>query len=247
MSGAVELGAQLRTLAGARVFFSHQSVGGNILDGLARLGREAGAGLQIVPLASGAAGPALLHAFGGDNGRPDAKLAFFGAALDGLSHAPPEVALMKFCYLDFTPDTDVEALLDRYRATFDAVARRHPGVLLLHATVPLTTRPTGPKARAWRLIGRRVWQDAANQRRHLFNQRLRANVPEQALFDLARVEATRPDGSPEWFRIGGSDCPALCPGYAEGDGHLNETGRRRVAPELARVLAAALAAKRRGS
>ena len=247
LSSTAEAGGHLRTLAGARVFFSHQSVGGNLLDGLAELGAHTGTGPNIIPLdrAYPADGPGLLHAFGGENGRPDSKLAFFEAALDGLTRkTSPEVALMKFCYADFTPETDVEELLSRYRAAFDRAARHHRRVLFVHVTVPLTTRPMGIKARACRLVGRRVWQDAANQRRHLFNQRLRAAFEGQAVFDLARVESTRPDGGDETFQRDGRACPALCPGYAADDGHLNGEGRRAVAPEFARVLASAVTTRR---
>ena len=41
--------------------------------------------------------------------------------------ASPDVALMKFCYIDVTAETDPDELFEKYRAQMEAIRRAHPG------------------------------------------------------------------------------------------------------------------------
>src|SRR5919202_5329161 len=110
------LQADLELLAAKRIYFAHQSVGANILEGLGQLWREAGVPVRIVQTARAAELPAgtFGHFFVPENGEPLKKLANFEAALGSGSKA--DIALIKFCYVDVDGTTDVKALFERYQA-----------------------------------------------------------------------------------------------------------------------------------
>ena len=72
--------------------------------------------IASAPAASGV-GPATLgHVRVPENGKPLQKLEAFDRAM-GTQSAGLDVALVKFCYVDIGPDTDVKSLFARYRAT----------------------------------------------------------------------------------------------------------------------------------
>jgi hypothetical protein len=137
-----QLHAELERIAQRQIFFGHQSVGVNLLEGLAQL-----AAAERVPVH-------VADAFIAENGDPLRKLQSFEQAM-GQQPKPVEVALMKFCYVDFTAETDASALFARYRATLDRLRAKYPGTIFVHVTAPLTdvqgglsgcwaARPTGP-------------------------------------------------------------------------------------------------------
>jgi hypothetical protein len=229
-----KLGAELRALAGRSVFFGHQSVGGNVLEGLERI---AAAESVPLPVAEGRPGaPGITHAHIGANGDPLGKLAAFAQAVDGGGAI--DVALMKFCYVDFHAGTDPAALFARYQETLAGLAARHPGTTFVHVTAPLTTIQGGWKPLVKRLLGRET-SPAENARREAFNALVRrAYQGKEPLFDLARLESTRPDGGAEQISWKGQQVPVLVGGYTDDGGHLNATGQDRVARALAQYLAA---------
>jgi hypothetical protein len=232
--------ADLKSLESIRVFFAHQSVGGNILDGLASLSKDVGAGIKIQPLDGKPTGPGVVEASAGQNGHPDSKLRFFSEAMAKLGDQLPQIALVKFCFVDFNPHTDVEALFLDYQSHLAQLRRKYPDVVFVHVTSPLTVRPRGAKARLYRLLGRSVWEDDANVRRAAYNNRIRSTFRDEPVFDLARIESTRPDGTREDFmNRDGALTPALFPDYSLDGEHLNTRGRRLAAAEFAHVLATA--------
>lgn len=235
------LAEELRAVGQQRIFFGHQSVGFDILDGLRDLAREAGVPLRILETAPGdaAAGPAFLHARLGENTRPQTKLAAFEAAMEAPWADRPTVALVKFCYVDIDADTDVEALFARYASTYERLVARHPGVSWVHVTVPLTVTQAGIKGYLKSLLGRAVPGERENMNRHAFNELLRARYGGKVpLFDLAAAEATREDGTASGFERDGRTYPSLDAAYTDDGEHLNERGRRHVARALVATLAA---------
>lgn len=225
--------------ASRRVFFGHQSVGTNVLDGVSRLARDASVAVVIAD-----PGQSLPPGRGGfeqvlvaDNGDPLRKLASFEEALASASLGL-DVALVKFCYVDFTAGTNVQAIFEAYRKTLDRLARRHPGVTFVHVTVPLTTIQTGPKAWVKRLLGRAPGGVTENARRTEFNELLRRTyLDREPVFDLARVESTLPDGTAANEMLDGKPVPYLVPAYSDDGGHLNAEGKARAARALLSVLA----------
>jgi hypothetical protein len=235
-----QLRADLTALQGVRVFFAHQSVGGNILHGLASLARQAGIALRIDPADQIADAPGIAQGMAGRNGHPDSKIQYFADAMARLEPRLPRVALMKFCYVDFTPSTNSDTLFQNYEDGIRSLQQKYPAVTFVHVTVPLTTRPSSVKDTVKRLMGRPVRKDEANARRAAFNRRLRETFERQPIFDLARIESTRPDGTLESFTSrDGIAAAALYPGYTSDGGHLNELGQQLAAAEFAHVVAAA--------
>src|SRR5689334_3467658 len=150
---ASPLRADLERLAGERIYFGHQSVGENLLEGVAELASQAGVPLRILQADRASDVPAATfgHTFVPENGRPLKKLENFRAA---LGSAPVDIALVKFCYVDITADTDVKMLFARYRETIADLQRSHPHTTFVHITLPLTTVQTGVKAIDKRQLGR---------------------------------------------------------------------------------------------
>lgn len=242
MAQATEDGlrAELTLVAQKRIYFAHQSVGANLLAGVADLAREAGVPLRIVETSRGAdLAPGVLgHFFVPENGAPLAKLANFAAALGGRSNA--DIALIKFCYVDVDGATDAQALFARYQATIAELRAKNPNTTFVHVTLPLTSVQTGWKALAKRLLGRAPYGTVENVRREQYNALLRrAYAGREPLFDLARIESTAPDGRAVTVDWQGSIAPAMASAYTDDGGHLNERGRVIAARALIRVLAQA--------
>ncbi len=216
----------LETIRDARVFFGHQSVGKNLLDGVAALAQEAGIELHL--------GEATL----GANRDPRSKFEAFARMAEGGVEA--DLMVMKLCFVDIDPNTDTDALLAAYRDAVARVRKAKPGVKLLHVTTPLTGRGTGLKSWLRRTLGRSVWDDDTNAKRLAYNRGLRAMFPADPIFDLAALESTRPDGSREEYAVNGQPVPMLWPGYSDDNGHLNEAAKRVAARAFVAALAEAL-------
>ena len=230
------LAGQLQAVAERRIFFGHQSVGKNLLDGVEELAREAGVPLRVQE-GGALGGPGVAHAYLGENQRPSSKIEAFERAVDGDA-AGAEIAFFKFCYVDVDASTDAQALFRRYQGALEALRERHPRIAWVHVTVPLTVTQAGVKASLKALLGKAPWGERENMRREAFNALLReAYGGKEPLFDLARVESTRDDGSAQTFERDGRRHPALVPEYTDDGEHLNARGRRRAARALVEVLA----------
>jgi len=236
---AATLADDLKIVAQERVYFGHQSVGKNILDGLKELsaGERVPVTVTEVPQAAQLKGPGIGHLFVPENGDPMLKLANFRKALGEGS--PVDIALVKFCYVDIKADTDMRALFAAYQKTIDELRARNPRTTFVHVTLPLTTVQTGPKAWAKRLLGRAPYGTIDNVKRDEYNTMLRrAYAGREPIFDLARIESIAADGSQATVEWDGKTAPAMVPAYTDDGGHLNQVGRLRAAAEFVRVLAA---------
>lgn len=220
MATQADLRGDLQLLAGKRIYFGHQSVGANLLDGVQALAAENAVALPVteVPQASRIDRGGFSHVFVAENGEPLRKLASFAAALG--EGAQVDVALLKFCYVDVKAHTDAEALFARYREAADTMRAKNPRTVFVHVTVPLTVAQIGLKAFAKRTLGR----VPDNVRREEYNELLRRTYAgREPIFDLARLQSVSPN------ETRGSD-----------GGHLNAEGRRYLARHLIGVLATAL-------
>lgn len=232
-------GPELRRIRPLAVYFGHQSVGADVLEGVARLARRAGVPLALVeaPSAVELSGGTWVHTAVGVNGDPASKLAAFARGLDAASR-DPDVALLKLCWADFHAGTDPVALLDAYRATLAELKARHPHTRFVHVTTPLTARDGWARGLAKRVLGREP-ADAQNARRERYNALLRAAfVEREPVFDLARLESACGGGATQPPRWRGADAPSLCPEYTDDGGHLNAAGQEKAARALVRLLAA---------
>ena len=230
-----------RSLATKRIFFGHQSVGANIMDGVADVIRdEPRIGLRVAEGEAALAGGGGFFAHGpvGRNGDPGLKTDDFARLIEGPLRGKLDVAFHKYCYADISEATDVAAVFDRYQKTMARLRAEFPGVVFVHVTTPLVRVQSGPKATLKLLFGRSPGRYGGNFARERFNGLMRdAYRGREPLFDLATIEATRPDGGREAIRSGSRSGYALVPAYTADNSHLNEVGRRRVAEELLVFLA----------
>jgi lysophospholipase L1-like esterase len=233
----------LKVMSGARIFFLHQSVGFNIMDGFSRLAGP-DTGLRIVNVDENAVGdgPVFAHSTEGRNAAPKSKIDAFGRILRQQKDLQPDVALMKLCYVDFNPETDAEELFDYYAKQIETLKAELPGVVFAHTTAPLKKWGTGIKDTINRKLGRMVWEDESNARRAEYNKLLTERFGADPIIDVARAESTRLDGSRVTFSLDGKDYFAMEPSYTDDGGHLNVLGQRIVAKEFVRVLAEVLSA-----
>ena len=233
--------AAWRTLAARRIFFGHQSVGDNIMEGVAdlvreepRLGLRVAAGTDALDGGTGV----FAHARIGRNGEPGLKTDDFARRIRGPLRGKANVAFHKYCYADILEDTDVATVFDHYRQVMDSLRAEFPEVVFVHVTVPLVRVQSGPKAWLKQLLGRTPGRYGGDFARERFNQLMRATYGgREALFDLAAVESTRPDGRRQAIRSGRRRGYALVPAYTADGSHLNAAGRRRAAEALLVVLA----------
>jgi hypothetical protein len=243
------LEAAIEQVSSARVFFGHQSVGGNILAGLDDLQSQLGKpGIRVVELGD-AAQPAdsqgvLLHSKVGENSKPASKCQDFRRILDQGRLGRIDAALFKFCYIDFNDASDVEEIFSTYSRTMDDLKQRHPGVLFVHVTAPLRTVDSGPGVWVRELLGRPNRTKLANVRRNEFNRRLHERYGAYPIFDLALAMSTYPDGRRESFKSQGGVYYSLVPAFTNDGGHLNDVGRTYAAAALVDSLADALSSAR---
>jgi hypothetical protein len=231
---------QWRRLAQRRVFFGHQSVGEDILAGVAEVLREHPAiGLRVVETDDPARmrEPGLYHARIGKNYHPRTKLERF-RELVPAAMADGGVALLKYCYVDVNGKTDPGALFEEYRREVDALRAAHPRLTIVHVTLPLET-DWGTYFHWKRVIRNQLTTHRElNRLRLAFNERMRAAYGgREPVFDLAHLQSVGPDGTVQAVRYRFRKVPVLARAWTHDGGHLNEPGRRRIAEAFLVTLA----------
>lgn len=174
---------------------------------------------------------------------PGRKLDEFLAHISTPAAGAYDVAMLKFCYVDLDDDsreTSPQVLFDNYRKAIADIHTGQPGLAVIHATMPLTADPPGWKTTVKRWLGRSTWTDAANQRRNAYNSLLRAQFPSSETFDIARLEATRADGSISSFEAGGTIVETMAAEHTNDGGHLTDAAGRKVAAAFVHSLAEAV-------
>ncbi len=227
-------------LASRRVFFGHQSVGFNIMAGVDSVLKEhPEIKLRVVETSDPAQmrAPGIYHARVGQNGAPLSKIAGF-EELAGAGVADSGVALLKFCYIDITGDTDPLALFATYQQAMDSLRAAHPGLTILHVTLPLQT-DWGEFFHYWRVFRNQLTTHRElNAIRQAYNQRMREVYGgREPLFDVAHWQSVGPDGKVATVRYNGQRVPILSRAWTEDGAHLNAEGSRRIAEALLVTLA----------
>ncbi len=244
----VAVAADLRRISTARVLLGHQSVGRNILAGVADLAADTGVNVRIVEIETVPPDslPGLFHAAIGTNGDPAGKCQMFQRLLDRPERPAYDLAMMKFCYVDLGHGAplDSTAVLARYSTMVEQLRATRPDIRIVHSTLPLRAASADWKSTIKRLIGRPPVEDVDNAFRNAFNDDLRVKFVSEPIFDLARVESTRPDGSRSVAEVGGRSVQVLAADFTNDGGHLNSAGQRRAAAEFLHTLATALEARR---
>lgn len=228
-------------LAHKRIYFGHQSVGANILDGVQDLCRaDPSLRLKLVESSDPAAytTPVLGHSRLGRNHDPRSKIDAFAEILGAGLGARLDIALFKFCYVDVNEDSDNSTLFEYYRKVMAQLAVACPHTLLVHVTVPVTTVPGLLPRLVGRLLRRHNRAAHDNLARAHYNRLLtQTYAGKEPLFDLAAVESTTPAGRVHRFSLRGNEFRALVPSYSSDGRHLSGLGRRVVANALIQYLA----------
>ena len=223
-----------------RIYFFHHSVGKNIQTGLRTLSSELGVDLKIVYLKDQptTSEKVFVNATGGKNTQPKSKIDSFTAQIKELNgNMVPDIAFMKFCFVDFNPNTNVNELFSYYEQKINSLKNERPDIKYAHLTVPLTARPNSIKDKINRLLGHLIWGDASNVKRAEFNKLLFEAFPQDPIFDIARIESTLSDSTRSSFLHDGKTYYNLASEYTDDGGHLNALGQRRAAIEIAKFLA----------
>jgi hypothetical protein len=232
----------LAKVSRTRVFFGHQSVGMNVLDGVP--GVYAAQGMAAPPIEQESTRPGtdagfVSHAFIGENEKPLLKISDFDAKMRSGIGERVDVAMMKLCYVDLMSDTDVGALLTRYRKTIAALEADFPKVTFVHVTAPLMTEQGSLSKLKSRLTGSSQGGPAENAARERLNALIRREYASGHLFDLAAVESTAPDGNRAAGTYQEQSYYRLYEGYAADSGHLNGEGARVAATAWLQAIAQA--------
>ena len=231
----------LQNVAKKKIFFGHQSVGYDIIQGVGDvLKQNSAAGMKLVESADPGVftAPLLAHARVGRNSDPESKIREFSERVRAGIGERADVVTFKFCYADFEKTTNSAQVFEAYRAAMAELSKAYPNTRFVHITVPLKATSRGWKTHIKNLLGRPHPFIADNVRRDEFNEMMRKEYTgRQPLFDLAAVEATRADGGVSFDKSGGKAVPSLVNEYTYDSGHLNERGRKYVAERFLALLA----------
>jgi len=228
---------QWQRLAGRTIFFGHQSVGYNIVEGLEQIEKQVPRiKLNIVEIkkASDLNKGQFAHSEIGENEDPHSKMQAFTDELDNGIGAKADIAFFKFCYVDMNAYSDIDKIFLEYKKTMALLKKKYPHVIFVHATVPLTESKTTVRSFIKTILGK----EDNNIKRNRYNDLLRKEyLGKEPLFDIAQAESTHPDGTRATFTNNGTVYYALASEYTDDGGHLNKLGQQAVAQELLIVLA----------
>ena len=231
-------------LAEKKIFFGHQSVGYNIIDGITDVINERDyIKLNIIEACEPAAfdQPVFAHSQVGMNTDPFSKIKRFGEIMDAGVGSKVDMAFFKFCYVDIMRDSDPQEIFDGYSAALEELKDRYPDTKFLHVTVPIRSVPKGAKRNLKQtiklLIGRPGFL-GDNMIRRRYNDLLNDAYSKTGLFfDLALIESVNTGGFRSHAVKGAEKVYVMASEYTEDGGHLNSLARKLVAGRLMIILA----------
>lgn len=219
------------------LFFGHKSVGSNLVEGLMIVKEKyAQFNLPVYDLGEEYnGGPGLYQKMIGENRDTDSKMNDFFAHETNFS-TEGSIVGMKFCYIDITRNTDVNALFAEYRNRITAFQRQNPDKRVVHFTAPLTSDATDIKSTIKRWLGKRVRGHADNLQKRRYNELLLKEYDDDAVFDIARFQSTLSGKVRVSGQIDGNVYYAMSPAYTSDGGHLNDYGKEYIATEFVKFL-----------
>jgi len=229
-------------LSKKKIYFGHQSVGFNIIDGVKDIIKENPAiKLNIVETSS----PSdfnkgvFAHSRVGKNTDSKSKVDEFLKFLKNGIGKHVDIAFLKFCFIDVSAGTEVQENFEYYKKYISQLNIEYPETTFIHITVPLTTMKTTWKTRLKIAIGKEeIWEYDDNIRRNEYNRLLiKEYTNKEPVFDIAAIESTFSDGTSCTFEKNGKLYSSMVPEYTNDGGHLNKTGQKKVAEQLLLLLA----------
>lgn len=239
-------------LRGKRIYFAHETLGGEIVHGIETvLARKSSIALQVLSYrgqereahrrerrgtneADAFDRPGIFHAAIGHDGEPEDKIDAFETFLLSPEADRVDVALLKLSCADIGRSTDVNRVMDRYAQAIDSIRSARPKLTILHCTAPLREPDHGAKAAIKKTVG--IGPDAANANRGRYNELLRKRFANDHVFDIARAESRRLDGTEETVLVKNERWPALASEFGHGARELTEAGRVTLGREFLMTL-----------
>jgi len=196
------------------VFFSHASVGSNIVGGMNTLRSSDSSKYQLQTVSAGTTPPAVtqpgrFYEYARGNPGWEQKINLFNSYVgNGWSSPKVAFAMDKLCYID------EQAKVSTYLNAMQALSAANPTTKLVYWTMPLTTST-----------------QYDNVLRNLYNNSIRdyAKSHDIILMDIADIEAWSPSGVQQTFIYDGVTYQKLFSGYTGDGGHLNALASQRVA------------------
>ena len=233
-------------LAEKKVFFGHQSVGYNLIDGIIDILNEyKHIKLKVVETDKAAKfdRPIFAHSRIGKNTDPASKVKGFRNIMDSGVGDKVDIAFFKFCYVDIMRDSNPQEIFNIYSTAIDDLKERYPRARFVHVTVPLCSPPVGTERKIKEniklLIGMPGLLDD-NINRNLYNRLLNETYSgTEPVFDLALLESLNPDGFRSYAKKGSEKVFLMSPQYTNDGGHLKPECRKRIAEQLLIILAEA--------
>lgn len=232
---------QWKALSQAKIYFAHKSVGEGIVQGLKDV-------MVIHPIINlkiingdspeQADNGVFLHSYIGHNSNPQSKMEDFECKLGSGLGDKLDYAILKFCWADILPNTDVKDVFNQYKEVVSRVQSKYPNIQIIHFTIPLTSNETGFQAFVKKIkdvikiiIGKINYYE--NNQRNMLNEMMRKEYQGKSLlFDLAEIEnGSQPD------IINGVVNQSFSPDYTDDGAHLNQKGRIVVAENFLVFLA----------
>jgi len=229
--------AEIKKLASKKIYFGHQSVGYNIIDGLKTI-VPSDSGLNIVETSDPKdfTKPVFAHSQNGENCKPETKIADFVKKMDSGLGNKVDIAFFKLCYVDVTARTDVNKLFNEYKTEINRLIGKYPKTIFLHFTVPVTVEDESLKRIIINLIkkilGRQVTNHVLDNIKRMEYNTLLKNEYGIKIFDLASIESSDSSDKEILSVKGRFNHHMLQKKYTYDGGHLNKEGGEKVILKL---------------
>ncbi len=221
--------SDLASLQSKIIFFGHQSVGFNIIEGLNSL-KLTNSDLDFLKIITydeylksqtsrDDSSCYFIHSVVGRNRDPEAKLNEFVNKIDTLGFF--DAALIKFCYADINRFTDVDLMYYKYIQTISSLADKYGRTKFVYITSPLMVK----RSFLIRLLKTILNRPDDNINRNKFNRLLR-ETNDIRIFDLAFLESHL-ENDKRVYKV-----EYLHENYTYDGGHLNKHGSEKVAYHL---------------
>jgi len=233
--------AKWEELAGEKIYFGHQSVGFNIINGIREVVRDnPQIKLNIVETrqVNDFGHGIFAHSRIGLNEEHQSKIDDFVDLIGSETGNRYEYAFFKYCYVDAVAKTDIKQMFISYKSGINKIKKKHPDIVIIHFTIPLTVTKASWKTKVKKVFGKKIWEYEDNIKRNEFNTLLKHEfVGNEPVFDIASFESISPDGKESFFTVNGDKYFSMLPEYSDDGGHLNRKGSRIVAEQLLIFLA----------
>lgn len=219
--------ATMDAVGAQRWFFTHASVGRNMISGMETLHTEDAGRYQLVvdgvaynsseERAADAGTTSAGTIYEVDRGNPGwaSKFTIFDNSIrqSGWHWDKVDVAMNKLCYIDYEADANA------YINSMAALELEFADTVLVYTTMPLKR-----DVHTADLLNENILRNEYNDIVREF-----AIANDKLLFDIADIEAHDLDGNEHTFTHEGETYQRLFSGYTSDGGHLNDVGQRRVA------------------